>query len=223
MRDSVTDDTHENEAQDSRPIVYVVDDDQQACKAVLTLVQTMGIPAVSFDSAEAFLSAYDGRRPACLVTDVRMLGMSGLELQERLNELGITISVVVLTAFATTPTTVRAMRNGALTLMEKPCDDDLLWEAIRTGLAADQQQWETEQQLQTIKAKLELLTPKETEVLGHIVAGDANKVIARKLDVSVRTVENHRQKIFQKMAADSLAELVRMAIAAGMVVDSRKS
>ena len=119
-----------------KAIVYVVDDDQQSRKAVLTLVNTMGIQVESFSSAEEFLSSYDNRRPACLVTDVRMLGMSGLELQERLNELGISISVVVLTAFATTPTTVRAMRNGALTLMEKPCDDDVLWDAIRTGLAA---------------------------------------------------------------------------------------
>ncbi|MGI9428900.1 MAG: response regulator transcription factor [Bythopirellula sp.] len=203
--------------------VYVVDDDEQACKAVLTLVQTMGLPAASFSSAEEFLDSYDGQRPACLVTDVRMLGMSGLELQERLIELGITISVVVLTAFASTPTTVRAMRNGALTLMEKPCDDDLLWEAIRTGIAADERNWEMEQHKGTIKLRLEELTPKEREVLDYIVDGLANKVIANRLDVSVRTVENHRQKIFQKMKADSLAELVRMSLAAGVISDSNKS
>ena len=203
--------------------VYVVDDDQQACKAVLTLVQTMGLPAESFSSAEEFLDSYDGHRPACLVTDVRMLGMSGLELQERLNELGITISVVVLTAFASTPTTVRAMRNGALTLMEKPCDDDLLWEAIRMGITADEHNWEMEQRKGSIKQRLDELTPKEREVLDYIVDGLANKVIANRLDVSVRTVENHRQKIFQKMKADSLAELVRMSLAAGVISDSQKS
>ena len=203
-----------------QPKVYVVDDDQQACKAVLTLVETMGLRAESFASAEDFLAAYDDHRPACLVTDVRMLGMSGLELQERLNELGISISVVVLTAFASTPTTVRAMRNGALTLMEKPCDDDLLWEAIRTGIAADEQNWELEQRRILIQQRIETLTPKEREVLDYIVAGNANKVIANRLDVSVRTVENHRQKIFQKMKADSLAELVRMSISAGVISDS---
>ena len=206
-----------------QPKVYVVDDDQQACKAVLTLVQTMGMPAESFSSAEKFLTAYDGRRPACLVTDVRMLGMSGLELQEKLIELGISISVVVLTGFASTPTTVRAMRNGALTLMEKPCDDDLLWEAIRMGIAADLQNWKLEQRQAAIKQRLVSLTSKEREVLEHIVAGDANKVIAVKLDVSVRTVENHRQKIFHKMQADSLAELVRMAMAAKVISDSYSS
>lgn len=202
-------------------MIYIVDDDQQSRKAVLTLVQPMGIPAESFASAEEFLAAYDGRRPACLVTDVRMLGMSGLELQEQLNALGITISVVVLTAFASTPTTVRAMRNGALTLLEKPCNDDELWEAIRVGLAADETNSKLESNRSELLERLQTLTPKEREVLEYIVAGDANKRVARKLDVSVRTVENHRQKIFQKMRADSLAELVRMALAAGISVESQ--
>ena len=204
----------------SPPKVYVVDDDQLACKAVLTLVQTMGIDAQSFSSAEEFLGSYDGHRPACLVTDVRMLGMSGLELQEKLRELDISIAVVVLTAFATTPTTVRAMRNGALTLIEKPCDDDLLWEAIRTGIANDAQNWQLEQHREAITGRISTLTRKERDVLERIVAGDANKVIARKMDVSVRTVENHRQKIFQKMQAESLAELVRMALTAGLTSES---
>jgi two-component system response regulator FixJ len=202
-------------------MIYIVDDDEQSCKAVLALVQPMGVPAQSFASAEEFLMAYDGKRPACLVTDVRMLGMSGLELQEQLNELGISISVVVLTAFATTPTTVRAMRNGALTLLEKPCDDDELWEAIRLGLIADRKSWELDNRRRQLKERLKLLTPKEKEVLEYIVAGDANKVVARKLDVSVRTVENHRQKIFQKMQANSLAELVRIALAAGITAENQ--
>ena len=219
---AIGDQAMSEQASSKQPVVYVVDDDNQACKAVLTLVQTMGLPAESYASAEEFLAAYKGHRPACLVTDVRMLGMSGLELQERLNELGITISVVVLTAFASTPTTVRAMRNGALTLMEKPCDDDLLWEAIRTGITADEKNWELEQGRFSIQQRLETLTPKEREVLDYIVAGNANKVIANRLDVSVRTVENHRQKIFQKMKADSLAELVRMSISVGVISDSQK-
>ena len=205
----------------SQAMIYVVDDDQQSRKAVLTLVQPMGIPAKSFASAEEFLKSYDGRRPACLVTDVRMLGMSGLELQEQLNKLGITISVVVLTAFASTPTTVRAMRNGALTLLEKPCNDDELWEAIRTGLTADERNAQLESSRSELLERLNTLTPKEREVLQYIVSGDANKVVARKLDVSVRTIENHRQKIFQKMQADSLAELVRIALAAGISVEPK--
>jgi len=205
-----------NASHTDRSKIYVVDDDQQSRKAVFTLLQAMRVPVEIFASAEEFLEAYDGHRPACLVTDVRMLGMSGLELQERLNELGITMSVVVLTAFASTPTTVRAMRNGALTLMEKPCDDDELWDAMRMGLTADLQNWEADQKRSELQERVDSLTPKERQVLECIVAGDANKVVARKLDVSVRTIENHRHKIFHKMAADSLAELVRMALAVGI-------
>jgi FixJ family two-component response regulator len=198
-------------------VVYIVDDDEQVRKAVKALVEAMGVSSESYPSAEDFLRAYDGRRPACLVTDVRMLGMSGLELQERLMDLGLSMSVIVLTAFATTPSTVRAMRNGALTLMEKPCNDDELWDAVRRGLATDRENYNLEQQRSSLKQRLGELTPKEREVLDLMIAGDANKVIARKLDCSIRTVENHRQKVFQKMAADSLAELVRMAVAMGIV------
>ena len=199
------------------PIVYVVDDDEDVRKGVIALVQAMGVETEAFGSAEAFLQSYEGRRPACLVTDIRMLGMSGLELQEHLQQLGLSMSVIVLTAFATTPTTVRAMRNGALTLMEKPSNDEELWDAIGRGLENDRQNFELDLQKNALKVRLKTLTPKEYEVLQLMIAGDANKVIARKLDCSIRTIENHRQKVFHKMKADSLAELVRMAVALGIV------
>jgi FixJ family two-component response regulator len=194
------------------PVIYVVDDDVQARKAVTTLVEAMGLATVGYNSAEEFLAAYDGHRPACLVTDVRMLGMSGLELQEELIRRGVKIAVVVLTGFATTPGTVRAMRNGALTLLEKPCRDDELWEAIRNGIAADREAFVTEQSRDETQRRFETLTTKEREVLKHIAAGDANKIVARKMNVSLRTVELHRQSVFTKMGADSLAELVRMVV-----------
>jgi two-component system, LuxR family, response regulator FixJ len=193
--------------------VYVVDDDVQARKAVTTLVEAMGIATFGYNSAEEFLAAYDGRRPACLVTDVRMIGMSGLELQEELIRRGVEMSVVVLTGFATTPGTVRAMRNGALTLLEKPCRDDELWEAIRDGLAEDRRALAAQSSLEEIRGRYEKLTKKERDVLQHVAAGEANKIIAKRLDVSLRTVELHRQNVFQKMGADSLAELVRMVVA----------
>jgi two-component system, LuxR family, response regulator FixJ len=132
-------------------VVFIVDDDEQVRKAVKALVEAMGVTSETYPSAEEFLKTYDGRRPACLVTDVRMLGMSGLELQERMIEQGLSMSVIVLTAFATTPTTVRAMRNGALTLMEKPCNDDELWDAIRRGLANDLENFQLEQQRSNLK------------------------------------------------------------------------
>lgn len=198
---------------DDQPTVYVVDDDAQARKAVTTLIEAMGVATEGFNSAEEFLTGYDGRRPACLVTDVRMIGMSGLELQEELIRRGVDISVVVLTGFATTPGTVRAMKNGALTLLEKPCRDDELWEAIRDGLAADRIARSAQANIGEIQARFDSLTAKERDVLSHVAAGEANKVIARRMDVSLRTVELHRQNVFQKMGADSLAELVRMVVA----------
>ncbi len=196
-----------------QPIIFVVDDDDQARKAVMALLAAMGVATRGYASAEEFLTEYDGRRPACLVTDVRMMGMSGLELQEELLRRGQSIPVIVLTAFASTAGTVRAMKNGAITLLEKPCDDDELWEAIRDALAGDRQAMAAEQSRNDVLRRLDTLTPKEREVMQYITAGDANKVVARKLACSVRTVELHRHGVFQKMAADSLAELVRMVVA----------
>ena len=197
----------------SDAVVHVVDDDDQARKAVSALIRAAGTPVIGYASAEEFLIRYDGRRPACLVTDVRMLGMSGLELQEELRLRGIDLPVVVLTAFATTGATVRAMQNGALTLLEKPCDDDELWGAVRNALAIDREATATRESIDELRRRRELLTAKEREVLACMAVGDPNKVIARKLGISVRTVEVHRRTVFQKMAADSLAELIRMEIA----------
>jgi two-component system response regulator FixJ len=196
-----------------QPVIFVVDDDDQARKAVMALIGVMGVETLGFASAEEFLAQYDGRRPACLVTDVRMLGMSGLELQEELRRRGATIPVIVLTAFASTPGAVRAMKNGAVTMLEKPCRDDELWEAVRDGLAADRQALAADVTRDDVRRRLASLSAKERDVLRYITAGDANKVVARKMGVSVRTVEIHRRGVFQKMGADSLAELVRMVVA----------
>ena len=198
----------------SRAAVYVVDDDAAIRRSVAALVSTMDVDVFDYSSGEEFLEAYDGRRPACLVTDVRMLGMSGLELQETLNERGLSVAVVVITAYATTPMTVRAMRNGAFTFLEKPCNEDALWNAISKGLADDRKSYAEQQRRDEICARLATLTPKERRVFDCIVQGDANKVVARKLDVSIRTIESYRSRVFEKMQADSLAELVRMSVAA---------
>lgn len=194
--------------------VYVVDDDAPSRKAVTTLVEAMGLASCGFEAAEDFLAAYDGRRPACLVTDLRMRGMSGLELQEEVRRRELGVSVVVLTAFASTPTTVRAMRNGAVTLLEKPCRDDELWEAIRDGLAAARQAGARDELRDELRRRLERLSARERAVLDCMSAGDANKIIAKKLGVSVRSVEMYRHGVFQKMGASSLAELVRMTVIA---------
>jgi FixJ family two-component response regulator len=194
------------------PAIYIVDDDAPARKAVATLIEAMGVPTFSYESAEGFLKSYDGRRPACLITDIRMPGMSGLDLQDELARRGTVLPIIVLTGYASTPSTVRAMRNGALTLLEKPCRDDELWDAIREGLAADRKAIALARSRVEIRERFERLSAKERDVLAHICAGDANKVVARKLSVSLRTVELHRQSVFFKMDANSLAELVRMVV-----------
>jgi two-component system, LuxR family, response regulator FixJ len=195
-------------------IVYVVDDEPTALEAVAALVGVMVLPCRTYRSAEDFLGAYDGHRPGCLVTDVRMLGMSGIELQERLARAGITLSVIVLTAYPDTQTTVRAIKGGAVTLLEKPCRDQELWDAIRAALTRDVEQSRREERLREILRRLQTLTPAETQVLERIVQGDSNKAMARRLDVSVRTIEVRRQRIFHKLASESVAELVRMYLEA---------
>lgn len=193
-------------------IVYVVDDDPAALEAVAVLVGQMPLPCRTYASAEAFLEAYDGHRPGCLVTDVRMLGMSGIELQEKLARDGIGLAVVVITAYADTPTTIRAIKGGAVTLLEKPCRNQELFDAIRTACLQDKQSFQQEKRTQTIRERIESLTPAEKRVLERILQGDSNKMMARRLRVSVRTIEVRRQNIFQKMQANSVAELVRMYV-----------
>lgn len=193
-------------------IVYIVDDDSDAKEAVAAIVTEMGVEAKTYASAEAFLEAYRGERPGCLVTDVRMLHMSGLELQEQLAAAGETLSVVVLTAYADTPITVRAIKQGAITLLEKPCRDNALWDAIRDGLDQDREAMNRQAQQKELKDRLASLTTGEREVLDLILEGEPNKAIAHKLDVSIRTVESRRQNIFKKMHAGSVAELVRRVI-----------
>lgn len=196
------------------PIVYIVDDDDDSREAVEMLLAEMKVDFQAFASAEAFLESYAGRRPGCLVTDVRMLQMSGLELQEELQRREIGISVVVITGYADTPVVVRAIKNGAVTLLEKPCRNHELWDAIRAGLAQDAENFQREQRIQELQSRLDLLTPAEREVLDLIVTGVPNKAIAAKLDISVRTVEVRRQHVFAKLKADSVAELVQLVVEA---------
>lgn len=196
-------------------IVYIVDDDPASREAVSILVDEMGVPCEVFESAEHFLNEYNGHRPACLVTDIRMLRMSGLELQEELERRGTRMATIVLTAYADTSVTVRAIKNGAVTLLEKPCRDLQLWDAIRDGLAQDIENWEQDNRLRDVQSRLAKLTPSEQKVLDLLIDGEPNKAIANKLDVSVRTIEVRRQSIYSKLQANSLAELVKLVVQAG--------
>ena len=155
----------------SEPTVFVVDDDEDARDSVCVLVRSMGIRAEPFASAEEFLACYVEGRPGCLVTDVRMLGMSGIELQEKLIERNIAIPVIMLTAYARTPVTVRAMAAGAVTLLEKPYAEEELWDAIRKALARDGQRREDVQRQREIRLRVDQLTPGERAVMDLIVQG----------------------------------------------------
>ena len=197
---------------DENVTVFVVDDDEAARQSVCALVESMGVRAESFESAEEFLAAYDPQRPGCLVTDVRMLGMSGVELQEQLMAAEMKIPVVMITAFAETPVTVRAMKNGAMTFLEKPCRDQELWDAIRAALNRDAERRESRSRAAEHRERLASLTPHERAVMNHLVDGKMNKVIAKTLDVSLRTVEARRRSIFDKTGTRSIAELVRLVV-----------
>ena len=197
----------------SESTVYVVDDDPQARDSVCALASSMGVPAKSFSSAETFLEYYDGQ-PGCVVTDYRMTGMNGLELQESLLARGSELPVIVVTAFARTSMTVQAIKSGAITLLDKPYDDDNLWQAIRTALAEDDLRRGQKEEFAQARQRLENLSDKECEVLELMLVGTSNKAMAAKLDVSLRTIENRRRKVFSKLHVDSVAELVALVLKA---------
>jgi FixJ family two-component response regulator len=197
------------------PTVYIVDDDQGARESLSALVRSMGTRSETFASGEDFLANFDPGRPGCLVTDLRMLGMSGIELQEKLVVDGISLPVILITAHAETPLTVRAVKQGAVTVLEKPCRDYELVDAIRAAIAQDLEARSKSKQTacqRDFKERLASLTDDEQRVLELMVEGVANKVIARRVFVSIRTVESRRQRIFEKTQTGSLAELIRMVV-----------
>jgi len=201
--------------------VYIVDDDPDARDSVRALVSSMGVRAETFASAEEFLRSFRADSPGCLVTDVRMRGMSGLELQDELKKRDVYLPVIVLTAYARTATTVRAVQAGAVTLLEKPYEEDDLWDAIRRALAEDCSNRARHEYLRSIRTRLAQLTPAERQVMEMVVEGVPNKAIAVQLDVSLRTVEAHRQALFRKMEVDSVAALVKQVVQAGSQEDSK--
>lgn len=194
------------------PTVYIVDDDQLVRDSVRVLVRSLGLKAETFSSAEEFLDHYNPLWAGCLVTDLRMLGMSGMELQENLAANGIGIPVIIITAHAETPLTVKAVKMGAVTVLEKPCCDDELRDAIRDAITLDAGTRSQVAAQQNFHERLASLSEQEQAVLAYMIDGVANKVTARRLGVSIRTVENRRQRIFEKTGTKSLAELIRLVV-----------
>ena len=190
------------------PLVYLVDDDGAIRDSLSLLLQSVGLEHAVYASAGDFLSAYDRDQHSCLVTDIRMPGLSGLELQQRLNEERAYIPIIFITGHGDVPMAVNAMKSGAADFIQKPFRDQDLIDRIHNALARDlgARKWRAEEKI--IRERLALLTPRETEVMQRVVKGHANKVIAMDLGVSQRTVELHRARVMHKMKMRSLADLV---------------
>jgi FixJ family two-component response regulator len=198
------------ELDSNEAIVYVVDDDAAVRDSLKLLLESAGLVCEPFPSATAFLEGHDPGRHSCLVADIRMPGMSGLDLQQALNRQSSTIPIVFITGHGDVPMAVDAMKSGASDFIQKPFRDDDLLERIHQALARDEESRQLSRIVDEIQARARRLTARETEVMHRVVKGQANKVIALDLGVSQRTVEIHRARVMQKMAARSLADLVRM-------------
>ena len=200
----------------NEPVVFVVDDDEAMRQSLRWLIGSVGLRVETFASASEFLETYDPRQPGCLVLDVRMQGMSGLELQERLNEQGEAMPVIIITGFADVPMAVRAMKGGAIEFLQKPFNDQVLLDHVQKAIVRDLQRRRQRAAHQQVIARLETLTRREREVLDHVVEGRSSKQIAEKLGVSFKTVEAHRAKIMKKMHARGIPHLIRMFLTATM-------
>ncbi|MEW7981753.1 MAG: response regulator transcription factor [gamma proteobacterium symbiont of Phacoides pectinatus] len=193
--------------------VFVVDDDQAMRNSLKWLIESVGMRVETYGSADEFVSNYYPGRAGCLLLDVRMPGMSGLELQEQFNHRQIRIPIIIITGHGDVPMAVRAMKAGAVDFIEKPFNDELLLESIRNALARDTEHRSCQAEQAEITARLGQLTPREHEVMEMVTDGKANKEIAQALGVSAKTVEAHRARVMEKMEADSLADLVKMVMA----------
>lgn len=200
----------------AEPTVFVVDDDKDLRMSVQWLLWKEGLKVKTYSSAERFLAEYDPQWPGCVLVDLRLTGMSGLELQQKMIERQWTTPIIILTGHGDVPVAVRALEAGAAAFMEKPFKREVLLkrisEALKDDAAARQQRaWRAH-----VEARLALLTPRERQVMQMVVAGAPTRLIARGLGVSERTIEVHRARMMKKMQADSLADLVVLAVQCGV-------
>jgi FixJ family two-component response regulator len=194
------------------PTVFVVDDDAAVRDSLVMLLESVGQRAKAFASAADFLAGYDPEQPGCLVLDIRMPGMSGLELQERLNAIGAILPIIFVTGHGDVPVAVKAMRAGAVDFLQKPYNEQELLDRVHQALTADGQRRRELGGRDAIVARFERLTPREREVLELILDGKRNKNVASALGVSQRTVEIHRARVMEKTGATSFAHLMKMAM-----------
>jgi two-component system response regulator FixJ len=192
------------------PTVFIVDDDQEVREAIQLLMESVGLEVETFPSAQEYLDNFDKSRRGCLILDVRMAGMSGLELQARLQAEDSHPPIVIITGHGDVPMAVRAIQAGAIDFIEKPFNDQSLLDSVHRALEKDAQVSGEASQIAQIRERLSRLTPREREVMDLVVAGQRNKVIAFDLGVSQSTVEAHRSKVMEKMEAKTLSDLMRM-------------
>jgi len=195
--------------------VHLVDDDEALRDSLVWLTESQGFKVAAYDSAEAFLAAWSPQMAGCLVLDVRMPGMSGLELYERLSQMHSTLPVIFITGHGDVPMAVSALKKGAVDFIEKPFNDKDMLRLIETCLVLDREQREKRSHTAEIRRQLGQLTQREREVLDLIIAGKLNKQIADVLSISIKTVEVHRARVMEKMGARTLADLVQRVLSAG--------
>ena len=201
---------------DIKPVVFIVDDDSSVRRSLERLVRSVGLTAKSFASAKEFLQTGHGKETGCLVLDMRMPEVSGLELQEKMTRAGILLPIIFISGHATVPMSVRAMKAGALDFLQKPFDEQDLLEAVYRALDRCRQAREEHHEMETLRVRVRSLTPKEYEVFTCVITGMPNKNIADRLATAEKTVKVHRAAIMKKMGAESVAALVRMAEKAGI-------
>lgn len=199
-----------------QPTVYVVDDDKLARESLEWLIDSVGLPVKTFASGQAFLDFSNKDLTGCLVLDVRMPDISGMDLHVKLKHLGCTLPVIIMTGHADVDMAVRAMKAGAYDFIEKPYNDSLMLERIQSAIAFDQDNRKEQERVNSVKERLATLTPREKEVLNYVLKSTANKIIAAELGISIKTVELHRSNLMTKMQASSVTELVRLALIAGL-------
>jgi two-component system response regulator FixJ len=193
-------------------VVHVIDDDEPVRQSLEFLLRTSGMTAKTYESASAFLDALPTAEFGCVITDVRMPGISGIDLLKRLGEMQVTMPVIVITGHGDVPLAVEAMKHGAVDFLEKPYEDELLLGSVRSALDRSQQNAVRDAKRAEVESRLATLTNRERDVLSGLVAGKPNKIIAFDLSISPRTVEIYRANVMTKMGAASLSELVRMAL-----------
>jgi FixJ family two-component response regulator len=205
------------------PIVFIVDDDAAVRRALERLVRSVGNRVETFASAQEFLDHVPPEGPACAVLDIRMPGLSGLDLQERLSAAGLDVPIIFLTGHGTVPMSVRAMKAGAADFLQKPVDDQVLLDAVHRAIESDRAAKKERARVRVVQDRVDSLTPREREVLSLVISGLLNKQIAAELGTSEKTVKVHRGRVMQKMQADSVAELVRLAETVGIHPEGRES